>query len=225
MRQRMSTNTPNNRFRTFARMVSAGSAKRPAAYAIKCGKLTVAEIARLLTKRGLTAEEAITAASKPIDGLKAIWFCYAIAASNNFTTPYDEATARNAKIAIDTLADIKANMATASRKIATAKNNAEVIFKAKNSAPDREAYTDANEYAKAVEGYNMQLFAVRADAVTAEMQKELDEATAAYEKGKAEYTLACVSFDNEYVSAVDARRKGLSPLKQCGEPDTENADK
>lgn len=216
----MSTNKPNNRFRTFARMVSAGSAKRPAAYAIKCGKLTVAEIARLLTKRGLTAEEAITAASKPLDGLKAIWFCYAIAAANNFATPYADETARNAKTAIDTLADIKATMATAQRRITTAKNNAEVIFKAKNAAPDREAYADSGEYAKAVEGYNMQLFAVRADAVTAEMQKALEAATAEYEKGKTEYMLACLSFDAAYVSAVDARRQGLSPLKQCGEDDT-----
>ena len=111
-------------------------------------------------------------------------------------------------------------MATAQRRITTAKNNAEVIFKAKNAAPDREAYADANEYAKAVEGYNMQLFAVRADAVTAEMQKALDAATAAYEKGKTEYTLACIAFDTDYISEVDARRQGLSPLKQCGEDDT-----
>lgn len=206
----------NNRYRTFARMVDRGSNSAPAKYAIMCGKLTGAEIARLLAVRGLDDIAEITAAGKPLDGLRAVWACYTIAAAHNFTTPYTQAEALDASASISELENCKAALAAVNRKISAAKKTAEIIYRANNPEPTEADYPDGGLSA-AREAWEIALVNARNEAETPEMREEYNAANEAYNASKADYTEACKTFDNSYIDRVDRLRAGLSPLKQCGE--------
>lgn len=206
----------NNRYRTFGRMVAKGSDKQPAQYAIHCGKLTAAEICRLLSKRGLDEVATITAAGKPLDGLRTVWSCYTIAAENGFTTPYDSEVALAAKSSIDKLDERKAALNAVNRKITAAKKTAEVIYRANNPEPTESEYPNGG-IAAAHEAWEIALVAARDEAETPEMRKAYNTANEAYNMEKAAYTKSCLGFDSAYIAEIDKRRAGMSPLKQCGE--------
>ena len=216
------TTHKNNRCRTFGRMVSKGSDKQPAQYAIHCGKLTAAEICRLLTRRGLDDVASLTAAGKPLDGLRTIWACYTIAAENGFTTPYESDVALAAKSSIDKLDERKAALAAVNRKIAAAKRTAEVIYRANNPEPQEFEYPDGG-LAAAREAWQIALVKARNDAETAEMREAYNSANEAYNLEKITYVKSCLNFDSAYMKALDERRASLSPLKQCGEDTSANA--
>ena len=211
----MKETTKSNKYRTFGRMVSKGSDKQPAQYAILCGKLTAAEVCRLLMKRGLDDAASLTAAGKPLDGLKTVWSCYTIAAENGFTTPYDSEVALAAKSSIDKLDERKAALNTVNRRISAAKKTAEVIYRANNPEPTEADYPNGG-LAAAREAWYIALVAARNEAETAEMMEEYNTANEAYNLEKASYSSACREFDTEYINRVDRLRAGLSPLKQCG---------
>lgn len=206
----------NNRYRTFGRMVSKGSDKQPAQYAIHCGKLTAAEICRLLMRRGLDDVASLTAAGKPLDGLRTVWACYTIAAENGFTTPYDSEVALAAKSSIDKLDELKAALNAVNRKISAAKKTAEVIYRANNPAPHESEYPNGGLSA-AREAWEIALAAARNEAETPEMREAYNTANEAYNLEKITYVKSCLNFDSAYMKALDERRAGLSPLKQCGE--------
>lgn len=210
------TTHKTNRYRTFGRMVDRGSNSAPAKYAIMCGKLTGAEIARLLAVRGLNDIAEITAAGKPLDGLRAVWACYTIAAAHNFATPYsqDEAVAASASIA--ELEDCRAALAAVNRKISAAKKRAEVIYRANNPEPTEADYPDGGLSA-AREAWYVALVNARNEAETEEMREEYNTANETYNAAKTAYSEACKKFDVEYMERIDRLRSGLSPLKQCGE--------
>ena len=218
----MKETNKNNRCRTFGRMVSKGSDKNPALYAIHCGKLTAAEICRLLSKRGLDEIATITAAGKPLDGLKTVWACYTIAAENGFTTPYESEVALAAKSSIDKLDERKAALNAVNRRISAAKKTAEVIYRANNPEPHESEYPNGGLSA-AREAWQVALVAARNNAETPEMREAYNMANEAYNLEKATYVKACLSFDSAYTKALDERRAGLSPLKQCGEDANTNA--
>lgn len=197
-------------------MVSKGSDKQAAQYAIHCGKLTAAEICRLLSKRGLDEVAAITAAGKPLDGLRMIWSCYTLAAENGFSTPYPEDLAISAKASIDKLEDAKSILNSVNRKITAAKKTAEVVFRANNPEPQEADYPNGG-IAAAREAWEIRLAAARNDAETAEMREAYNAANEAYNATKASYSNDCKAFDSAYIEEIDKRRAGLSPLKQCGE--------
>lgn len=205
----------NNRYRTFARMVDRGSNSAPAKYAIMCGKLTGAEIARLLAVRGLDEIATITAAGKPLDGLRAVWACYTIAAENGFSTPYDGTLALDAKSNIDNLDEKKAALNAINRKITAAKKTAEIIFRANNSEPTEADYPNGG-LAAAREAWEIALVKARNEAETPEMREEYNSANETYNAAKVAYADACKEFDDEYMARIDRLRAGLSPLKQCG---------
>ena len=206
----------NNRYRTFGRMVSKGSDKSPALYAIHCGKLTAAEICRLLIRRGLDDVASLTAAGKPLDGLRTVWSCYTIAAENGFTTPYESDIALAAKSSIDKLDELKAKLNAVNRKIAAAKKTAEVIYRANNPEPHESEYPNGG-LAAAREAWEISLVKARNDAETAEMREQYNIANEAYNLEKSTYVKSCLNFDSAYMKALDEMRAGLSPLKQCGE--------
>jgi len=212
----MNEQTKNNRYRTFARMVDRGSNSTAAKYAIMCGKLTGAEIARLLAVRGLDDVAEITAAGKPLDGLRAIWACYQIAAAHNFATPYTQAEAVDASTEIAKLDDCKAALNAVNRKIAAAKKRAEVIYRANNPEPQESDYQNGGLSA-AREAWFIAMTNARNESETSEMREEYNNANEAYNVAKAAYAEACKKFDDEYMSRIDRLRAGLSPLKQCGE--------
>lgn len=197
-------------------MVDRGSNTTAAKYAIMCGKLTGAEIARLLAVRGLDDIAEITAAGKPLDGLRAVWACYTIAAAHNFCTPYTQDEAVDASAAISELEDCKAALNAVNRKITAAKKRAEVIYRANNPEPIEADYPDGGLSA-AREAWYIALTAARNEAETSEMREAYNNANETYNAAKAVYSEACKRFDAEYISRVDRLRSGLSPLKQCGE--------
>lgn len=197
-------------------MVDRGSSSAPAKYAIRCGKLTAAEICRLLSKRGLDEVASITAAGKPLDALRTIWACYTIAAENGFTTPYDGDLALKAKNSIDKLDERKAALAAVNRKIAAAKKTAEVIFRANTPEPQEYEYPNGG-LSVAREAWQELLVAARAEAETAEMREAYNTANEAYNLEKITYVKSCLNFDSAYMEALDERRASLSPLKECGE--------
>lgn len=197
-------------------MVSKGSDKQPAQYAIHCGKLTAAEICRLLSKRGLDEVATITAAGKPLDGLRAIWACYTIAAENGFTTPYESEIALAAKSSIDKLDERKAALNAVNRKITAAKKTADIVFRANNPEPTEAEYQNGG-IAAAREAWEVRLAAARNEAETPEMREAYNTANEAYNSAKAAYADACKKFDSSYIERIDRLRNGLSPLKQCGE--------
>lgn len=213
----MNEQIKNNRYRTFARMVDRGSNSTAAKYAIMCGKLTGAEIARLLAVRGLDDIAEITAAGKPLDGLRAVWACYTIAAAHNFTTPYTQDEAVDASASIAELDDCKAALTAVNRKITAAKKRAEVIFRANNPEPTEADFSDMGDMAAAREAWEIALVAARNEAETPEMREEYNNANETYNAAKAVYVEACKKFDVEYVDRINLLRNGLSPLKQCGE--------
>lgn len=216
------TTNKNNRYRTFGRMVSKGSDKQPAQYAIHCGKLTAAEICRLLSKRGLDEVATITAAGKPLDGLKTVWACYTIAAENGFTTPYDSDIALAAKSSIDKIDELKAKLNAVNRKIAAAKRTAEVIYRANNPEPTEADYPNGG-LAAAREAWEVALVKARNEAETPEMREAYNTANEAYNLEKITYVKSCLNFDTAYMKVLDERRANLSPLKQCGEDANTNA--
>lgn len=216
----MNDTTKNNRYRTFARMVDRGSSSAPAKYAIRCGKLTTAEICRLLTLRGLDDIAEITAASKPLDGLRSVWACYTIAAAHNFSTPYTQDEAVDASAAISELDECKALLANVNRKITAAKKRAEVIFRANNPEPQEFEYPNGG-LAAAHEAWQELLVAARNNAETPELREEYNNANETYNAAKAVYNEACKKFDTAYMERVDNLRAGLSPMKQCGEENSE----
>lgn len=216
------TTTKNNRYRTFGRMVAKGSDKQPAQYAIHCGKLTAAEICRLLSKRGLDEVATITAAGKPLDGLRTVWACYTIAAENGFTTPYESEVAIAAKSSIDKLDERKSALNAINRRISAAKKTAEVIYRANNPEPHESEYPNGGLSA-AREAWFVALVAARNDAETPEMREAYNTANEAYNLEKITYVKSCLNFDSAYMKALDERRAGLSPLKQCGEDTSVNA--
>lgn len=203
-------------------MVSKGSDKSPALYAIHCGKLTAAEICRLLTKRGLDEVATITAAGKPLDGLRTVWACYAIAAENGFSTPYESDIALAAKNSIDKLDERKAALNAVNRKISAAKKTAEVIYRANNPEPREFEYPNGG-LSEAREAWQVALVTARNSAETPEMREAYNTANEAYNLEKATYVKSCLNFDSAYMKALDERRAGLSPLKQCGEDANTNA--
>ena len=206
----------NNRHRTFARMVDRGNNSTAAKYATMCGKLTGAEIARLLKVRGLDEIAEITAAGKPLDGLRAVWSCYTIAAAHNFATPYTQAEALSASAAIAKLDECKAALNAVNRKITAARKCAEIIFRANNPEPQEADYPNGG-LSSAREAWEIALVAARNEAETPEMREEYNSANEAYNAEKAAYSEACKTFDKKYIECVDRLRAGLSPLKQCGE--------
>lgn len=212
----MNEQNKNNRCRTFARMVDRGSNSAPAKYAIMCGRLTGAEIARLLAVRGLDDVAEITAAGRPLDGLRAVWACYTIAAAHNFATPYTQDEAVDASASIAELEDCKTALNAISRKIAAAKKRAEVIYRANNPEPTEANYPDGGLSA-AREAWYTALMAARNGAETSEMREEYNAANETYNAAKAVYSDACKRFDDEYMERINRLRNGLSPLKQCGE--------
>ena len=212
----------SNRYRTFGRMVSKGSDKQPAQYAIHCGKLTAAEICRLLSKRGLDEVATITAAGRPLDGLKTIWACYTIAAENGFTTPYESEIALSAKSSIAKLEEKKAALNAVNRKITAAKKTAEVIFRANNPEPTESEYPNGG-LSEAREAWFIAMVNARNEAETPEMREQYNAANEAYNLEKITYIKSCLNFDSAYMKALDERRAGLSPLKQCGEDTNVNA--
>lgn len=218
----MKETNKNNRYRTFGRMVDRGSDSAPAKYAIMCGKLTGAEIARLLAVRGLDDIAEITAAGKPLDGLRAVWACYTIAAAHNFATPYTQDEAVDASAAISELEDCKAALNAVNRKIAAAKKTAEVIYRANNPEPQEADYPDGGLSA-AREVWEVALVTARNNAETPEMREAYNNANETYNAAKAVYSEACKKFDVEYMARIDRLRAGLSPLKQCGEDTSVNA--
>jgi hypothetical protein len=218
----MNEQTKNNRYRTFARMVDRGSNSAAAKYAIMCGKLTGAEIARLLAVRGLDDVAEITAAGKPLDGLRAVWACYTIAAAHNFATPYTQDEAVDASAAIAELEERKAALNAVNRKITAAKKRAEVIFRANNPEPTEADFGDLSDMTAAREAWEVRLVNARGEAETPELREEYNSANEAYNAAKAEYAENCKKFDEEYMERIDRLRNGLSPLKQCGE---ENSNK
>lgn len=203
-------------------MVSKGSDKQPSQYSILCGKLTAAEICRLLSKRGLDDIASITAAGKPLDGLKTVWACYTIAAENGFTTPYNSEIALAAKSSIDKLDELKTKLNAVNRKIAAAKKTAEVIYRANNPEPVEADYPNGG-LAAAREAWYVALVAARNDTETSEMREAYNSANEAYNLEKITYIKSCLNFDSAYMKALDERRAGLSPLKQCGEDANTNA--
>lgn len=211
----------NNRYRTFARMVDRGSNSTAARYAIMCGKLTGAEIARLLAVRGLDDIAEIISASKPLDGLRAVWACYTIAAAHGFATPYTQDEAVDASASIAELEDCKSALTAVNRKITAAKKRAEVIFRANNPEPIEADYPNGG-IAAAREAWEIALIAARNEAETPEMREEYNAANEAYNAEKLAYANACKKFDDEYMERINRLRNGLSPLKQCGE-DNSNA--
>lgn len=212
----------SNKYRTFGRMVSRGSDKAPALYAIHCGKLTAAEICRLLMRRGLEDVASLTAAGKPLDGLKTVWACYTIAAENGFTTPYESEIALAAKNSIDSLDEKKAALNAVNRRIAAAKKTAEVIFRANNPEPVEADYPDGGLSA-AREAWFVAMVNARNEAETPEMREGYNTANEAYNLEKITYVKSCLNFDSAYMKALDERRANLSPLKQCGEDANVNA--
>lgn len=218
----MNEQTKNNRYRTFARMVDRGSNSTAAKYAIMCGKLTGAEIARLLAVRGLDDIAEITSAGKPIDGLRAVWASYTIAAAHNFKTPYSQAEALSASASIAQLEDSKAALNAVNRKISAAKKTAEIIFRANNPEPTEADFGDLGDLAHAREAWEIRLAKARADAETAEMREAFNVANEEYNAAKLAYANDCKAFDAAYLEAIDKRRAGLSPLKQCGAEDSNN---
>lgn len=212
----------SNKYRTFGRMVSKGSDKQPAQYSILCGKLTAAEICRLLMRRGLDDVASLTAAGKPLDGLRTVWACYTIAAENGFTTPYESEIALAAKASIDKLEDCKAALNAINRKISAAKKTAEVIYRANNPEPTEADYPNGG-LSEAREAWFIALVAARNEAETAEMREEYNNANEAYNLERITYIKSCLNFDSAYMKALDERRAGLSPLKQCGEDTSVNA--
>lgn len=217
----MNEQNKNNRYRTFARMVDRGSNSAPAKYAIMCGKLTGAEIARLLAVRGLDDIAEITAAGKPLDGLRAVWSCYTIAAAYNFATPYTQDEAVNASAAIAELEDCKSALNAINRKITAAKKRAEVIYRANNPEPTESDYPNGG-LAAAREAWEIALAAARNEAETPEMREAYNTANESYNAEKAAYAEACKAFDQKYIECIDRLRAGLSPLKQCGEENSNN---
>jgi hypothetical protein len=213
----MNEQTKNNRYRTFARMVDRGSNSTAAKYAIMCGKLTGAEIARLLAVRGLDDVAEITAAGKPLDGLRAVWACYTIAAAYNFATPYTQDEAVDASAAISELEDCKAALNAVNRKITAARKTAEVIFRANNPEPTEADFSDLSDMAAAREAWEVSLAKARAEAETPELREKYNNANETYNAAKAVYAEACKKYDTEYMARIDRLRSGLSPLKQCGE--------
>lgn len=197
-------------------MVDRGGNSTPAKYAIMCGKLTGAEIARLLAVRGLDDIAEITAAGKPLDGLRAVWACYTIAAAHGFTTPYTQDEAVDASASIAELEDCKAALNAVNRKIAAAKKTAEVIYRANNPEPAEADYPNGGLSA-AREAWYIALTAARNEAETPEMREAYNNANETYNAAKAVYADACKTFDNSYIDRIDRLRSGLSPLKQCGE--------
>jgi hypothetical protein len=186
-----------------------------------CGKLTGAEIARLLAVRGLDDVAEITAAGKPLDGLRAVWACYTIAAAHNFATPYTQDEAVDASAAIAELEECKAALNAVNRKISAAKKTAEVIYRANNPEPTEADYPDGGLSA-AREAWFVALVAARNEAETPELREAYNSANEAYNSAKVVYTEACKKYDTEYMARIDRLRSGLSPLKQCGE---ENSNK
>lgn len=197
-------------------MVSKGSDKQPAQYAVHCGKLTAAEICRLLMRRGLDDVASLTAAGKPLDGLKTVWACYTIAAENGFSTPYESDIALAAKSSIDKLDERKAALNAINRKITAAKKTAEIIFRANNPEPQESDYPNGG-LAAAREAWEIALVKARNEAETPEMREAYNTANEAYNLERAAYVKACLDFDSAYMAEIDKRRAGLSPLKQCGE--------
>lgn len=212
----MNETTKNNRYRTFARMVDRGSNASPAKYAIMCGKLSAAEIARLLAVRGLADIAEITAAGRPLDGLRAVWSCYTIAAENLFSTPYESAAALAAKSSIDRLDEKKAALNAVKRKISAARKSAEIIYRATHQEPQEADYPNGG-LAAARETWEVALCKALNEAETAEMREEYNAANESYNAAKTDYSEACKKFDGEYIARIDRLRAGLSPLKQCGE--------
>lgn len=212
----MKETNKNNRYRTFGRMVSKGSDKNPALYAIHCGKLTAAEICRLLSKRGLEEIATITAAGKPLDGLRTVWACYTLAAEFGFSTPYTQDEAVDASASIAELEDCKAALNAVNRKITAAKKRAEVIYRANNPEPNESNYQNGGLSA-AREAWEIALVNARNSAETAEMREEYNTANETYNAAKAVYAESCKKFDTAYMERIDRLRAGLSPLKQCGE--------
>lgn len=213
----MNEQTKNNRYRTFARMVDRGSNSTAAKYAIMCGKLTGAEIARLLAVRGLDDIAEITAAGKPLDGLRAVWACYQIAAAHNFATPYSQEEAVDASASISELEDCKAALTAVNRKITAAKKRAEIIYRANNPEPTEADFGDMGDMIAAREAWEVRLAKARSEAETPEMREEYNSANETYNAAKAAYADACKKFDTEYMDRINRLRNGLSPLKQCGE--------
>lgn len=218
----MNDQNKSNRYRTFGRMVSRGSDKSPAQYAILCGRLTAAEIGRLLSKRGLDDIASITAAGKPLDGLRTVWACYTIAAAHNFATPYTQDEAINASASIAEIEDCKAALNAVNRKITAAKKRAEVIFRANNPEPTEADFGDLSDMAAAREAWEARLAKARAEAETPELREAYNDANEKCNSAKAVYAEACMAFDNEYMARIDRLRAGLSPLKQCGEDNSNN---
>ena len=202
-------------------MVNRGSDKNPAQYAILCGKLTAAEIGRLLAVRGLDDIASITSAGKPMDGLRTIWACYTIAAENGFSTPYDEALALDAKSNIDNLDEKKAELNAVNRKISAAKKTAEVIYRANNTEPTEADYPNGG-LVEAREAWLIAMTNARNGAETPEMREEYNAANETYNAAKVAYAESCKKFDSEYIERVDRLRAGLSPLNQCGEDNSNN---
>lgn len=219
--KKMNEKTKNNRYRTFGRMVAKGSDKQPSLYAIHCGRLTAAEICRLLARRGLDDVASITAAGRPLDGLRMIWSCYALAAENGFSTPYPDNIAIAARASIDKLEGAKAILNSVNRKIAAAMRTAEVVFRANNPEPNESEYPNGG-IAAAREAWEIRLAKARADAETAEMREAFNVANEEYNAAKLAYANDCKAFDAAYLEAIDKRRAGLSPLKQCGAEDSNN---
>lgn len=203
-------------------MVAKGSDKQPAQYAIHCGKLTAAEICRLLAVRGLDEIATITAAGKPLDGLRTVWACYTIAAENGFTTPYESDIALAAKSSIDKLDERKAALNAVNRKIAAAKKTAEVIYRANNPEPTEADYPNGG-LSEAREAWFIAMTTARNGAETPEMREAYNSANEAYNLEKITYVKSCLNFDSAYMKALDERRSSLSPLKQCGEDTNVNA--
>lgn len=203
-------------------MVSKGSDKQPAQYAIRCGKLTAAEICRLLMRRGLDDVASLTAVGKPLDGIKTVWACYTIAAENGFTTPYDSEIALAAKSSIDSLDEKKAALNAVNRKISAAKKTAEIIYRANNPEPVEADYPDGGLSA-AREAWFVAMVNARNEAETPEMREEYNTANEAYNLEKITYVKSCLNFDSAYIKTLDERRANLSPLKQCGEDTNVNA--
>ena len=197
-------------------MVDRGSNSAPAKYAIMCGKLTAAEICRLLMRRGLDEIASVTAAGKPLDGLRAVWACYTIAAAHNFATPYTQDEAVDASASIAELEDCKSALTAVNRKITAAKKRAEVIYRANNPEPTEADYPNGG-IAAAREAWEIALVKARSEAETAEMREEYNNANETYNAAKAVYADACKKFDDEYMARIDRLRAGLSPLKQCGD--------
>lgn len=203
-------------------MVSRGNDKSPAQYAIHCGKLTAAEICRLLTRRGLDDVASLTAAGKPLDGLRTVWACYTIAAENGFSTPYESDIALSAKSSIDKLDERKAALNAVNRKISAAKKTAEVIYRANNPEPQEFEYPNGGLSA-AREAWQVALVTARNNAETPEMREAYNTANETYNLEKITYVKSCLNFDSAYMKALDERRANLSPLKQCGEDANANS--